>query len=168
MNNSRHMGNALEFVVDYQLGHELDEAEHVDGLGESRDDERVPRAMCSGQSAQHFHQIWRGLLVEHCEISIFTLATNNMTHRVHAVSQEKRNSAVRDQSERKLIIFLCSLLILAELLFVLIVQRVVNIRLAPGSPSNDMRYPMRELASCLTRTSTTLVIFQASIRRPLI
>lgn len=39
------MRDTLELVVDDKLGHELDKAEHVDGLRERRDDERVPRAM---------------------------------------------------------------------------------------------------------------------------
>lgn len=43
--NTRHVGHALELIVDDQLRNELDETKHVDSLGEGRNNERIPSSV---------------------------------------------------------------------------------------------------------------------------
>jgi hypothetical protein len=64
--------NTLELVVDDQLRDELDEAEHVDGLSQSRDDERVPPSVSPVSSATKRRSDQASIhdsLVEHCGTS---------------------------------------------------------------------------------------------------
>lgn len=54
--DSRHMSDTLELVVDDKLRDKLDKAEHVNRLRESGDDERVPSSV--GPNGEFHSMFW--------------------------------------------------------------------------------------------------------------